>query len=338
MPRWLFLLGALAALLGLTHPARAQQAERQNVYRYILDVEPPDPTGFIPLDLNPRRVYRATAPKPIAAAVLASAAAPESILIGVNLEASPYFLVGGGTRTLESYRDLSVKGRLLRVLTKTLLGAAVAYDPEVPGAARIGIGIRSTFHDPHDPTGAFYALPEHVDSLLAAAGVHPDANVEDVSDLGVDLRQTFADARRTVRGHCCVQVSGGWGFAATAAGGRLAGDSLGPSRHTLWVSTQWTLSPRLDLLVQLQGTNMFRDEWHQRVGLALQRKTTRADLLAELYYDSEFHRLFPGVTIEGSLGRGLALDGALLAESGGADAAARLRTALMLKWYLARGP
>jgi hypothetical protein len=42
--------------------------------------------------------------------------------------------------------------------------------------------------------------------------------------------------------------------------------------------------------------------------------------------------------VEGSLGQGLALDGALLAESGGADAAARLRTALMLKWYLARGP
>src|SRR5262245_20369566 len=338
MPRWPFLVATLGALLGPALPAAAQQGERQNVFRYILDVEPPEPTGFIPLDLNPRRVYRATAPKPIAAAVLASAAAPESVLVGVNLEASPYFLVGGGTRTLESYRDLSVKGRLLRVLTKTLLGVAIAYDPAVPDAARVGIGVRSTFHDPHDPTGAFYALPERVDSLLAAAGVHPDADVDDVSDLGVDLRQTLSDARRAVRRHCCVQVSGGWGFAATAAGGRISNDSLGPARHTLWVSTQWTLSPRLDLLAQLQGTNMFRDDWHQRVGLALQRKTTRVDLLAELYYDSEFHRLFPGLTVEGSLGRGLALDGSLLAESGGVDAAARLRTALMLKWYLARGP
>jgi hypothetical protein len=301
-------------------------------------VEPPDPTGFIPLDLGPRRVYRATAPKPIAAGVLASAAAPDSLLVGASLEASPYFLAGGGTRTLESYRDLSVKGRLLRVLTKTLLGAAIAYDPAAPGAARVGIGVRSTFHDPHDPTSAFYALPEHVDSLLEAAGVRPDADVEDVSDLGVDLRQVFADARRTARGRCCVQISGGWGFAATAAGGRLAGDSLGPARHTLWVSTQWTLSPRLDLLAQLQGTNMFREDWHQRIGLALQRKTTRVDLLAELYYDSEFDRLFPGLSVEGSLGRGLALSGALLAESGGVDAAARLSTALLLKWYLARGP
>jgi hypothetical protein len=338
MPRWPFFAATLGALLGLARSAGAQQDERQSIYRYILDVEPPEPTGFIPLDLNPHRVYRATAPKPIAAAVLASAASPESILVGVNLEASPYFLVGGGTRTLGSYRDLSVKGRLLRVLTKTLLGAAIAYDPAAPGAARVGIGVRSTFHDPHDPIGAFFALPEHVDSLLAAAGVRPDAEVEDVTDLGVDLRHAFADARRAVRGHCCVQVSGGWGFAATAAGGRIAGDSVGPARHTLWISTQWTLSPRLDVLAQVQGTNMFRDDWHQRAGLALQRKTTRVDLLAELYYDSEFHRLFPGLTVEGSLGRGLALDASLLAESGGADAPARLRTALMLNWYLARGP
>jgi hypothetical protein len=338
MPRWPFLAAALGALLGLPRFARAQQSEPRNVYRYILDVEPPEPTGFIPLDLNPRRVYKATAPKPIAAAVLASAAAPDSMLLGLSLEASPYFVVGGGTRTLESYRDNSVKGRALRILTKTLVGAAVAYDPAFPGAARIGIGVRATFHDPHDPTAPFYALPERTDSLLAAAGIHPDPEVEDVSNLGVDLRQAFADARRAARGRCCVQISGGWGVAATASGGRIAGDSVGPARHTLWVSTQWTLSPRLDLLVQLQGTNMFRDDWHQRLGLAVQRKTTRVDLLAELYYDSEFHRLFPGVTVEGSLGRGLALDGALLAESGGVDAAARLRTALLLKWYLARGP
>jgi hypothetical protein len=338
MPRWPFLAAILGALLGVARPALAQQGERQNIYRYILDNEPPEPTGFIPLDLNPRRVYKATAPKPLAASVLASAAAADSVLVGVSLEASPYFLAGGGTRTLESYRENGVKGRALRILTKTLLGAAVAYDPAMPGAARVGIGVRATFHDPHDPTSAFYALPERVDSQLAAAGMHPEAEVEDVSDLGVDLRQAFADARRTARGRCCVQISGGWGLAATAAGGRIAGDSVGPARHTLWVSTQWTLSPRLDLLVQAQAINVFRDDWHQRLGLAVQRKTTRVDLLAELYYDSEFHRFFPGLTVEGSLGRGLALDGALLAESGGADAAARLRTAMLLKWYLARGP
>jgi hypothetical protein len=154
----------------------------------------------------------------------------------------------------------------------------------------------------------------------------------------VNLSPVFAQARRTARARCCVQVSGGWGFAATVNGGRIADDSVGPLRHTLWVSTQWTLSPRVDLLVQLQGTNMFRGDWHQRLGLAIQRKATGADLLAEVYYDSEFHRLYPGLTVEGSLGRGLALDGAVLAEPGGADAAARLRTALLLKWYLARGP
>ena len=235
MPRWPFLVATLGALLGLARPARAQQGERQNVYRYILDVEPPEPTGFIPLDLNPRRVYRATAPKPIAAAVLASAAAPESILVGVSLEASPYFLVGGGTRTLESYRDLSVKGRLLRVLTKTLLGAAVAYDPAAPGDARVGIGVRSTLHDPHDPTGASLR-PAGACGLPARGCRRPSRRRRGGRLLSRGgPRGRPSPTRGAPSGAiCCVQVSGGWGFAATAAGGRIAGDSVGPARHTLW--------------------------------------------------------------------------------------------------------
>ena len=46
MPRWPFLVATLGALLGLARPARAQQGERQNVYRYILDVEPPGGAPF----------------------------------------------------------------------------------------------------------------------------------------------------------------------------------------------------------------------------------------------------------------------------------------------------
>lgn len=330
------LLAALGLMVaGAGRPAAAQDASRQNVYRYILDVEPPEPAGFVPLDLGPRRVFRATAPKPLAAAFLASAAEPDRVLLAVNVEASPYFLAGGGTRTLASYRDNSVKGRLLRIVTKTMLAIAVAHDPADPGAARLGIAVRSTFHDPHDPTSAYFGLPERVDSLLAVEGIRPAPEIDDVTGLGVDLAPVFEAARRAARARCCVQVSGGWGLAATVAGGRIAADSIGPARHTLWLSAQWTLSPKLDVLVLLQGTNAFRDVWHQRLGVAFQRKTTRVDLLGEVYFDSEFQRLYPGLTVEGSIGHGVALDAAVFAAADGADAAARLRTALLLKWYLA---
>jgi hypothetical protein len=316
-------------------PAGAQEAPRQNVFRYVLDVEPPEPVGFVPLDLGPRRVLRATGPKPVAAAVLASASTGDSVLLGVNLEVSPYYLLGGGTRTLVSYRDNSVAGRLRRIVTKTLLGVAVAHDPAVPGAAQVGVALRATFHDPHDPTSAYYGLAERVDSMLHAAGVHPPPESDDVTGLGVDLSPVFADARRAVRARCCVQVSGGYGFVARAAGGRLAGDSVSPLRHTIWLSAQWTLSPKLDVLLLLQGTNAFRGDWHQRLGVAFERKASRVDLIGEVYFDSEFHRLYPGLTVETAVAHGLALDAAIVAESGGADAAARLRSAVLLRWALA---
>lgn len=328
------LLGALIS--GLPAPVRAQVATRQNIYRYVLDVEPPEPAGFVPLDLGPRRVFRATAPKPIAAALLASAAASESVLTAVNLEVSPYFLLGLGTRTLASYRDNSPAGRLHRIVTKTMLAVAVAHDPAEPGAARLGVAIRSTFHDPHDPVSAYFGLPERVDSILAAARVEPAPEVDDVTGLGADLAPVFAAARREVRARCCIQVSGGWGFGTTVAGGRIAADSIGPLRHTVWLSAQWTLSPKLDVLLLLQGTNTFRSDWHQRLGVGFQRKASRVDLLGEVYFDSEFHRLYPGLTVEGRLGRGVALDLGVYADAdaAGADAAARLRTALLLRWYL----
>jgi hypothetical protein len=220
-------------------------------------------------------------------------------------------------------------------VTKTLIGVAVAHDPSLPGATRLGLALRATFHDPHDVTSSYYGLAERVDSALAAHDIQPASEADDVTGLGVDLSPIFADARRAARARCCVQVSGGYGFAALAQGGRLAGDSIGPLRHTLWISAQWTLSPKLDVLVLIQGTDMFRSSWHQRLGVAFERKASLVDLLGELYFDSEFQRLYPGLTIEAAVAHGLALDAGILAESGGADASPRLRSALMLRWMLA---
>ena len=329
----LVLIIAVLAIAAGPRPLAAQEDTRQNVYRYVLDIEPPEPTGFVPLDLGPRRVYRATGPKPVAAAVIASAAT-DSVTLALNLEFSPYYLLGRGTRTLASYRDNSVAGRLRRIVTKTLIGLAVAHDPALPGATRLGVALRATFHDPHDVTSAYYGLAERVDSTLHAHGIHPPPDAEDVTGLGVDLSPAFTEARRAARARCCVQVSGGYGFAAIADAGRLAGDSVGPLRHTLWLSAQWTLSPKFDVLALLQA-NAFRGDWHQRAGVAIERKASRVDLLGEMYFDSEFHRFYPGLSVQAAVAHGLAADAGLLAESGGAKAAPRLRSTLMLHWMLA---
>ncbi|HEV8149856.1 MAG TPA: hypothetical protein VGP61_06685 [Gemmatimonadales bacterium] len=104
---------------------------------------------------------------------------------------------------------MSVAGRLKRVVTKTALSIAAFADPDAPGALLAGVGIRTTFHDPHDPIGTT-RLPEEVDSALAAhrAGLTSSAE-EETEDRGADVTALYAAARRTVRQTGDVQVSAG---------------------------------------------------------------------------------------------------------------------------------
>src|SRR5688572_837228 len=96
----------------------AQGPERINVYRYILDIDVPEPAALVALDRAPAHVLRASAPKPLVATVGTAHDSGGATTTLVALDLSPYFLAGGGIRDLKSYRSMTAWGRLRRVITK----------------------------------------------------------------------------------------------------------------------------------------------------------------------------------------------------------------------------
>ncbi|MGE0555069.1 MAG: hypothetical protein AB7R55_16690, partial [Gemmatimonadales bacterium] len=261
------------ALLPIAAPAAAQRADsaRVNIYRYVLDVDPPEAAAFVALDVSGAKVLRGAAPKPFMASVTVRPIDGQATAVAGAIDLAPYYLFGGGLRTLRSYRANSVAGRLLRVLTKTVVSVGAITDPPDAGAWRGGLALRTTFHDPHDPV-LNSGLPETVDSLLAAAGVEagPLAR-ESLTDLGVDLAPTFARYRRQMRARGDVQVTAGWGLSGRVAGGALDADSLHGFRSTLWITGQHATGDRYDVVVTAALRNAFRSDGALRVGAGLQR-------------------------------------------------------------------
>jgi len=127
------------------------QTPRVNIYRYVLDVDVPESAALVALDAATSRVVRGSAPKPVMASLLHTSPAAGDWRTGIALDISPYYLLGGGRRTMESYRRMTVAGRLTRVLTKTRIGIAGIRDPAGGGSLLPALGVRSKFHDPHDP-------------------------------------------------------------------------------------------------------------------------------------------------------------------------------------------
>ena len=164
--------------------ASAQSPARINLYRYVLDVDVPESAALIALDATSSHVLRGSAPKPIMATVFHAANGPAGSSTGGAVDIVPYFLLGGGIRPLDSYRANSIRGRLLRVVTKTSLSLAAISDPANSGSLRGSVGLRITFHDPHDPV-LNSKLPESVDSALRAHQIEEtDPTVEDITDRG----------------------------------------------------------------------------------------------------------------------------------------------------------
>ena len=87
----------LASLVG-SGTARAQQGGRINIYRYILDIDVPEPAALVALDRAPSHVLRASAPKPLAAAVGFAHDSGGAATTMVAVDFAPYFLAGGGIR------------------------------------------------------------------------------------------------------------------------------------------------------------------------------------------------------------------------------------------------
>jgi hypothetical protein len=112
----------------------AQQPERLNIYRYILDIDVPEPAALVALERAPAHVLRASAPKPLAATVSFAHDSGGATATVVAVDVAPYFLAGGGIRSLQSYRSMTLWGRVRRVITKTTLSLGAAWDPADPDA------------------------------------------------------------------------------------------------------------------------------------------------------------------------------------------------------------
>jgi hypothetical protein len=100
---------------------QAPDTSRINIYRFVLDIDVPESPALVAADVSAGSVRIGSQPKPLAISVLRGFGRDTGVSFGVALDAAPYFLAGGGSRTLDSYRDMSFKGRLTRVLTKTII-------------------------------------------------------------------------------------------------------------------------------------------------------------------------------------------------------------------------
>jgi hypothetical protein len=352
-------IGAAAALggaIGLRDAAA--QDRRDNIYRYVLDIDVPESPGLVALDLLSTKVLRGSSPKPFTANVVYNAGDSSGAVTGVSLDLVPYYLLGGGRRRLgpakkpcptlgggviessqedthNSYRSDGIPGRLLRVITKTALSLAVSSAPASDGSLLGAIALRTTFHDPHDAV-LNSCLPEQVDSALAAHDVAaPDLTEEDLGGRGVDLEPVFEAASRSIRARGDVQVSAGWGLAGHLRGGSLKADSLDGFRHTLWITGQHATGHLLDVIATVQFHPALRADDNWRFGAGIQRKSRPADLRLQLYYDTGSRRFHPGAIVEAHPTRGFLVTAGLTSEAvpRALRASADARVVLTAQWY-----
>ncbi len=306
----------------------AQDTTRVDSYRFILGVDVPEPPAFVALGVSPTHVLRGSAPKPIAASVLDAGVAGAQATPGVAIDVAPYFLLGGGVRTLGRLRAMSLAGRLTRVFTKTILSLGAVRDPPPadPASPLVAVALRSTWHDPHDPalTGRL------VEDLAAAAG--GARSDEEGGDPGADLAPIYAGARRAMRARAGdPQLSAGWGVALRAKSGALDRDSLVNPRHTLWLSAQLSTGRRLDVLALVQLRDAFRPDARAWLGVGLERKTATVDYRAELSYESRRRAWHPGVAVDARAAARLGVVASLTT----ASAPRRLELRTQLYWFYA---
>jgi hypothetical protein len=303
-------------LLMLPQSAAGQRTE---LYRFVIGVDVPEPAVFPALDVAPA-VRLGSAPKPVAAAIVFTHTAGETARAAA-LDFAPYWLAGGGARNLASYRSRSVAGRLMRVLTKTVLSVGAMHSSNDASAMIVAVGARSTLHDPHDPV---------LNSMLPEEA----ATAEDR-----ELGRILARARDAMRARSWdPQVSVGWAVAARAAGGRISGDSMGAARHTAWLAAQLTAGRKFDLMGFAQVQDASGDERFFLGGLGLRRKSDSNDLQAGLAWDGRARALHPALLLDARLGSRI---GTLLwieTRSDPSVAERLLRIGVLARWFAASDP
>lgn len=311
--------------------ARAQQAGPVNLYRFVLDIEVPESPALVALGLAPTHALSATAPKPFGLSVAGDWDTVGRSVPAAAFEFSPYLLVGGGRRTLERYRLNSVRGRLQRVGTKTVVSLGVADDPAHAGAMRVALAVRATLHDPHDPINNANDLPERVAALL------PD----DVSPRETDIRgysdavdRSLTDAARVMRARPRWIVSAGYGVAGTVRDQTLKRGNIGSADHTLWLTWHRTLDENFDFLLTGQAVDRSRTATDFRIAMGLRRKVAAVDLLGDVYYDSLDESVHGGLAFEVRLARGIRAVLSLSSESDAdrPQAVRKLRARSLFRW------
>jgi hypothetical protein len=292
-----------------------------NIYRHVLDLEPPESPALAVLEATTSHSRAGTAPKPLSFSLVSVRRGGADALVGAAVDVSPYFLVGGGARTLCSYRDNSVAGRMKRVGTKTIISAGVLPLGGARDAVRLAVAVRATMHDPHDPINNS-ELVRRLPPASPRDELPPPAGAGDAA---------YEDAARAMRARDRWIVSGGWGAAATLEDGSFSRRE-GNWRHALWLSWHRTMDARFDLLFTGEASLERGDASSYRVTAAARRKLAAADLLLETAFDTGDERLHYGVSGEARVARGVRAVVGILTEPERGTRDRVLRGAAGIRW------
>jgi hypothetical protein len=324
-------LGVAVLAVATPRAGSGQETELVNLYRFVLDLEVPESPALVALGLVTSQALAATAPKPLGMSVAAQWHAAGRSFPAAAFELSPYFLVGGGRRTLERYRSNSVRGRLGRIGGRTVVSLGVAGDPVHTGAVRIALGLRATLHDPHDPINNAGGLPELVSTLLPG---NVSVHASDIRGHSDAVDRSLTEAARAMRARPRWIVSMGYGVAGSVHDGTLERGKIDSGGHTLWLAWQRTLDDSFDLLFTSQALRMFSPGADFRIASALRRKTAAADVLADVYYDTQDRGLHGGMAFSIHLARGIrtVLSLGTEPETDDRGVARKLRVRSLLRW------
>ena len=318
----------------MTAAPLAGQGVRINLQSYTIGMDVPEAPALVALGFAPP-VRLGSAPKPVSGSLL-FAAGGSATTRAAAIDVSPYYIFFSGIRDLPAYRGNSIKARLTRVFTKTTVSLGAASVSDDPDALSIGLGLRATIHDPHDPV-LNHPLPEDVAAAFQQAGVPlPDPEDESVTDRGVDLAPVFARARRAMRARSGdPQVSLGWGMRVRAAGGVQSSDSLGTVGHSGWITAQLATGARYDLIATAEVRDAFMADSRLIGTAAVRRKGVTADYQFGLRYDALNQVLHPALLLDARLATRL---GTLVWVDTDAGADRRLRLGLAVRWFSAVDP
>ncbi len=324
-------LGVAVLALATSRAASGQETEPVNLYRFVLDLEVPESPALVALGLAPSQALAATAPKPLGMSLAAEWDGAGRSLPAAAFEFSPYFLVGGGRRTLQRYRSNSVRGRLGRIGGRTVVSLGVAGDPAHSGAVRIALGVRATLHDPHDPVNNAGGLPELVSALLPDNVSARASNIRGYSDA---IDRSLTEAARAMRARPRWIVSMGYGVVGSVHDQTSEGGKIDSGSHTLWLAWQRTLDENFDLLFTGQALRVFNPAADFRIASGLRRKAAAVDLLADVYYDTQDRRLHGGMAFSVHLARGIRAGLSLGSEpeADGTRVVRKLRVRSLLRW------